>query len=172
MFRSTVALSLFALALSACAAPVEAPELDAASLDPLALGKKKPAPPAPLAPLAAEGSDCKSDADCMPTAKECGVAACVQSVCAVVTLPKYTPCQGGVGLCDGAGTCEKVTGTCKSWDGSVLRPCDADSECDDGGECTVDTCQAGWCHHAPKADGQACGGGTLSCHQGLCCIPS
>ena len=172
MFRSTIALCLLALAIvmSACAVPVDAPEDLAAEPESLAMEKKKL--PAPVAPLSADGSSCKVTADCMPTAKECGVAACVDGTCMVVAVAKDLPCQGGVGLCDGAGVCEKVTGTCKGWDGSVLRPCDADAECDDGGECTVDTCQAGWCHHAPKADGQACGGGTLSCHQGLCCVPS
>jgi len=163
MNRSIVSLVVpFIVLLNACASPVEIGDIE---LD--ALAKKKPVPMAPLAGL---GSSCKADLDCMPTTKPCGVAACVEGICSAALLPEGDPCQGGVGRCDAAGTCEKVDGTCKGWDGPVLRPCDAASECDDGSPCTTDTCQAGWCHHDPLPDGQACNG-LLSCKQGLCCVP-
>lgn len=153
---------VFAAVLTACSAPVE---VDGIELE--AMGKK----PVPMAPLAAAGTSCKVDQDCMPTEKLCGVSACVAGACAVVALPKGEACQSGVGICDGLGECEKVDGICKEWDGPVLRPCDDASECDDGTPCTEDTCEAGWCHHDQLPDGKACGP-SLSCNQGLCCVPS
>ncbi len=161
MYRS-ICLSVLSLLLVACAVPVGGGDIE---LD--ALAKKKPV----VAALAGTGSSCKVDEDCMPTEKLCGASACVESACVVVALPKGDACQSGVGICDGFGECGKVVGVCKAWDGPALSPCDASSECDDGSPCTSDTCEAGWCHHNPLPDGKACGP-SLSCNQGLCCIPS
>lgn len=122
-------------------------------------------------PLSADGDKCKLDTDCMPTAKLCGVSACVEGVCEVVPVAKGDPCQSGVGLCDGAGECQDVKGVCKGWDGPAINLCDADSECDDGSPCTDDVCKEGWCVHDPLPNGQKCGGSLLSCKQGLCCVP-
>ncbi len=169
MSRSfTIIPALIALLLSACVAPVEAPAEEGVSGE--SLGKKLPSAGVMLSPLAGDGEACKATADCMPTTKPCGEAACVNERCEVIAIPEGEPCQGGVGLCDGAGTCQKVVGVCKAWEGDVLRPCDADSECADSSGCTADTCEYGWCHHAPLPDGQACGS-ILSCSQGLCCVP-
>lgn len=164
MYRSIIVclVPAFVMLLNACAAPVEVADIE---LEPM--GKK----PVTMAPLAAVGSDCKVDADCMPTEKLCGVAACVESACVVVALQKGEACQSGVGVCDAFGECQKVVGICKAWDGPALNPCDDPSECDDGTPCTEDTCEAGWCHHDPLPDGKACGS-SLSCNQGLCCVPS
>lgn len=171
MSRS-ITVSLIALLVSACALPVEeAATGDGPALTAEGKGGKVGKKVAVMgAPLAADGAACKVDADCMPTTKECGAERCIEGACAVVALPKGAACQGGVGSCDGSGECLKVEAQCKGWDGSVLRPCDAASECDDGSPCTADTCEAGWCRHTPLADGKSCGS-ILSCNQGLCCVP-
>jgi hypothetical protein len=127
-------------------------------------------PQVALLPLSSDGSACKVDADCMPTEKLCGVSVCIDGTCGVEPIAKGEPCQSGVGTCDGAGECMKVDGACKGWDGPAINPCDDASECDDGSSCTADTCEAGWCHHAPLSDGKQCGS-VLSCKQGLCCVP-
>ncbi len=47
-----------------------------------------------------------------------------------------------------------------------LGPCLSDLECDDGNDCTTDSCDAGACVNAAKADDSACG------VDGICCAGS
>jgi hypothetical protein len=47
--------------------------------------------------------------------------------------------------------------------------CAVDTDCDDGSECTLDTCDAGACAHVPAADDSVCAGGI--CCAGVCAAP-
>ncbi len=119
-----------------------------------------------------EGDKCAVDDDCSPAEKPCQAATCVGGVCKALPIPTGDPCQSGVGVCDSQGEClfpDKWT-KCKAWDDRGAVPCDDASECDDGTPCTDDTCEAGWCRHAPLPDGKQCGP-NLSCSAGLCCVP-
>lgn len=125
------------------------------------------------APLLADGEPCSSDAECAPTAKICAAAACINGECGAVILPAGAPCSTGVGVCDSAGACNKVAGTCKGWDqwteASIIE-CIDDDECIDKSSCTSDTCVNGYCVNAPLKNGSTCLYPWMNCKNGLCCM--
>lgn len=126
-----------------------------------------------VAALKADGEPCVDDAECAPTAKLCGVAACLNGECGAVLLPAGAPCSTGVGICNAVGVCGKVDGLCKGWDQwteASVTPCVNDSECDDSNACTEDKCAIGYCVHVPLSDGAQCLYAGLLCKQGLCCV--
>jgi hypothetical protein len=99
------------------------------------------------------GGGCEGDPEC-DDANECTTDTCdlKSGQCNNDAVADGTPCTGGV--CT-AGVCE----------GGV--ECDKPADCDDGEECTTDTCDAGVCGNEPVADGTPCGlGGT--CEGGVC----
>jgi serine protease len=50
--------------------------------------------------------------------------------------------------------------------------CTTDADCDDGNECTADTCTAQMCSNTPVADDTTCGGGAGICCAGGCGAPA
>ena len=145
-----VLTALTVIALSACSAPAPDP------------GQSSSA-------LVKDGGLCKVDSDCEPTEKPCGQAVCLNSTCEIASTPKGAPCQGGVGLCDGAGHCEMSDLVCKEYNGPAIGGCETAADCDDGAPCTKDACIDGLCAHAQLADGDVCGP-ALTCMWGACCV--
>lgn len=84
---------------------------------------------------------------------------CSGGVCAGVLTPPAVLCNAGNGtVCDGLEACNPVTGTCDPG---------TPPTCDDGNECTTDTCDAILgCQVANVIDGTPCTGGT--CTGGVC----
>lgn len=101
-------------------------------------------------------TDCNDSNDC--TADSCDPIA---SACVNANEPAGTSCAptaGGPGECDGAGAC-------------VPTGCFADIDCDDGNECTVDTCDLGTNTCNPPAnevDGTSCDSDNGTCQAGTC----
>jgi cysteine-rich repeat protein len=55
--------------------------------------------------------------------------------------------------------------------GSGQTGCTSGAQCDDGNECTNDTCSGGKCLNSPLDPPQACGGGAKVCKGGACVDP-
>ena len=74
-------------------------------------------------------------------------------------------CVGGEAtVCTPPDRCVVAAG-CVPATGCVFAPAD----CDDGNECTDDSCDGSTgCLHAPRQDGAACAGGSGACVQGTC----
>jgi hypothetical protein len=49
-----------------------------------------------------------------------------------------------------------------------MPECESLDDCDDGNECTDDTCTDGTCGSTPVADDTACGDGAATCQEGSC----
>jgi len=121
------------------------------------------------APFCLDASSCDDGNPCN------GIESCTANRCA----PGTPPCPDDADVCNGAATCDPITGACGS--GTPLdcddgNPCTDDScdpsagcintpntaACDDGSLCTTgDTCSAGACVGAPVScpdDGQLCNG--------------
>lgn len=93
---------------------------------------------------------CSSDAAtpasgpaCRGGAPFCGPSGCIECL-------RNDDCEAETPFCDGSGACVE---------------CLMDSHCDDGNECTDDTCSGGACTHPARTG--ACTGGT--CLGGACC---
>jgi len=79
--------------------------------------------------------------------------------------------SGGTGGDGGTGGSSGIGG-----DGGTggMPQCESPQDCDDGIECTIDTCTEGKCDHTPLQDDSPCGGETLwgsprgGCYGGLC----
>jgi hypothetical protein len=111
--------------------------------------------------------------DCSTMSDLCKSASCdaagFEGNCDALTLaPNGSPCDDGL-FCNGAETCingECVPGTLPCTGGSgcaeinhACAPCKDASNCDDGFECTVESCAAGIC----TSDASQC--------TGVCCFP-
>lgn len=104
----------------------------------------------------------------------CTVGTCEAGSCAQSPSAAGTPCADGVCAgtsatcvtCVGEAQCAAPTPWCVANDCVACR--DAD-DCDDGNECTVDTCEAGACGGTPREAGAACGLGV--CTPAAVCAP-
>lgn len=110
---------------------------------------------------------CLSPVEC-DDGNECTSDACTSGACSNNSVPVSSACTGGV--CDAStppmcaecvdnGQCGGATPTCIA--GSCAQ-CAANSDCDDGNECTSDSCGGGTCTNTPGATGSACTAGVCS----------
>lgn len=114
-------------------------------------------------PGVCEGEVCVPPKLCAPYPCEnrgaCVLDQCNPSTgeCSYTDRPKDTRCLGGGGrYCDGAGRCVY---------------CTQDPQCDDGNECTTNTCITGvvpQCVTLSAEDGSNCEGSSTACIAGLC----
>jgi hypothetical protein len=132
---------------------------------------------------------CASDAEC-PLGPCAASASCTAAGCVAQPQPDGTVCSDGdpctendtclAGACTGmpvvcmpASSCH-VAGTCDPQLGVCSTPSKPDgSACDDGNECTSDTCQNGTCFGKPLTNGVHCDDGdacttTDACQGGVC----
>lgn len=93
----------------------------------------------------AQGVCVESALTCEEDQNPCTVASCIEGQCSQTVLDDGTPCGGGDG-CSAGGTCQ--AGVCQSGGPS----------CDDGLNCTVDSCINGQCNHQVSAGFCAIGG--------------
>lgn len=97
-------------------------------------------------------NQCTIDGACDPSRGTCG---------AQVNASIDTRCdQSGGRFCDGSGSCVY---------------CNDAAQCDDGNDCTTDTCATGWTHECtnePVPEGTLCGSGQAVCIQGQCASDS
>ncbi len=132
--------------------------------------------------------DCLAESDCA-SGKTCLAKTCVAKISCVSDIACPMVCAKALGVCAECNVAADCAG--KGWcaaDHSCHAPvcvgnaclagswfqCAADGSsyaagktCDDGNDCTADTCDAvKGCAHAAVADGSACGGGT--CKAGGC----
>ena len=70
-----------------------------------------------------DGNDCTVDGTCNTSSGQCEGGRNAQ---------EDTPCNAETGVCDGAGECVE---------------CNRPQQCDDGNECTTDSCEGGSCSH-------------------------
>ncbi len=122
--------------------------------------------------------DCLTDADC-DDGNDCTDDACIAGVCE--NTNNTDPCDDGLfctkydeclnGQCSGSGdTCPP--GQICVEDDDTCVDCLTDADCDDGNDCTDDTCAAGVCENTNNTDpcddglycteGETCGGGICS----------
>jgi len=131
---------------------------------------------------------CASDVDC-DDAIACTVDGCVDGACEHTVLPSGASCRDGV--CNGeagesscvgclddvsAGTdrgCTPEAPRCDTSEGTaVCVTCQRTDDCDDGNECTADSCNRGVCEHTALVSGTPCVGGYCNGVSGAeICIP-
>lgn len=98
---------------------------------------------------------------------ECTVDTCDGGTCHSRTSSRGTTCQGGV--CNGAtppmcvacvsdSQCGGTTPHCNTQT-SQCQACLNDGQCEDGNQCTTNTCRAGACTTAPVSSGASCARG-------------
>jgi len=102
---------------------------------------------------------------------ECTSDLCTLEGCQNTPVSDGTSCDAGAGRCFDGFCCDGC------WDGMNCRPgtelsyCGLGGErcadCDDGDECSVDSCGPSGCTHEPVADGTPCAMGI--CQGGACC---
>jgi hypothetical protein len=94
-----------------------------------------------------DNNQCTIDGTCNPATGHCDGSG---------NLPANSACnQNGGQVCDGRGTCVG---------------CNVSAQCDDGNECTTDTCSSAihLCANVPVANGTLCGASASICIQGAC----
>lgn len=119
-------------------------------------------------PLCDQGAcvECINADDCEEDDEPCTLKSCGEGSCFLSTAPAGTPCDAGVCLGIGVSCVECVVSTdcprskpvCKEAQSTCIE-CVDDEGCDDGDECTEDSCEQETCQHAgecPSSDG---GGG-------------
>ncbi len=111
---------------------------------------------------------CDSETDC-PAVTPCETRACVAGVCVQEDKDAYTPC-GASGLCMGG---ECYLDDAAPEDDERVAACSVfPGLCDDGNECTQDTCSSEWgCGSTSYGNGRACALGLGRCDwTGGCCL--
>lgn len=104
---------------------------------------------------------------------QCAYVGCVEGMCSLVPAPQGMPCGSGVPSmqCDGTGVCSTPDYGDGCFGATEQTPTCADG-CDDGNDCTVDSCVSGSCAHQIQGTGYPCGiGGSMYCQNGACCEP-
>jgi len=109
---------------------------------------------------------CQSNADC-DDANACTDDVCTKGVCS--STPNSATCDDGL-YCNGTDTCNSGTCSQHSGDPCFEQPnlicdeilaacvqCIGDADCDDGNECTEDSCSGGSCSNPYSIAGTACG---------------
>jgi len=83
-------------------------------------------------------------------------------------------CNGSE-ICDAFGTCQSGAAPCTNpglpvcdEGADLCRECLNAGHCDDGNDCTTDSCVLFTCTHSNAADGTACAGGVGTCTNGQC----
>jgi hypothetical protein len=103
---------------------------------------------------------CYEDAHC-DDGNPCSAETCSANTC------RYGP-AGSALCCTSRFDCAVGPGGARFCDGNVCRECRAPEDCDDGNECTVDTCAAGRCRNV--ADPTCCAR-DADCDDGDGCTP-
>jgi|GEM_PF-1556285 len=128
--------------------------------------------------------DCLADGDCNDN-NDCTTDSCNAGSCVNTDVGSGTNCAGGV--CNGTGTCvpcvdDQPAGQVDTGCSNALSFCDesavggptcvaciADGDCDDGNDCTTDTCSAGTCSNTDVGSGTTCSSGV--CNGTGTCVP-
>ncbi|MDH3201045.1 MAG: hypothetical protein OEM15_09150 [Myxococcales bacterium] len=104
--------------------------------------------------------ECNDGSQCPDDSNQCTMAACDLNVCGQSNVMNGMVCDL-VGMDDGI--CE---------DGTCVTPpdCIENIDCDDGNECTVNSCVDGMCVTQPEEDGVTCDAAATpgSCQSGIC----